>query len=716
MPTNMAPEPALLPNTPSGVSSPVDGLQSPTSESETNTAPGPGSGSGLNNGTEAPEAPRPSSTTNVKPRTPEPQFKVDDKTSSDKEADANKTLKVILQAAPKVRILPEARKCNFEQFVNRYTLEESGYAIEYLQAGTDLSKEMATEIMRRHRIRVEGYEDKKTDEYKSRRVDGGLSNDTWIQAVRIQSQMVLKILGEVGGYVWGHEPHTFMRPFAHLIHFHPKVKERLERIKTESPDEDETAQLQCYVSFVEEHLMPLVNQFDDSQPNKVRRVRHEDLWYLFKPGELVYIPTSTLRKQREGAAEDSPSKNIISQKVWRLEVLQPHTSELGLSILGSSDEDAEATAHVYFIDYDGSAYKPVPFSITIPRFDGLKDIRKLELFPIRFAPDHQAILEENAELGLRFTKAIEQRHVSYKAWTLLTEPLGRHYYNISGKKVTSPDLIDGDVMIDFQEAFNAYPPWKYYYGITSDDWESLVTTSSDRVPILLWADASRTRLLFKWSNIIVLDDDIAFVEGALFKQNLAYPQAGLEKPLEQDLVILPRRLFGYALRERKFVFLDVQKVKVGRDKPDIDAFRYLQIDKDNKRTIECLVSDHFSTKEARKRAESASQEIASQDPIPGKGRSLVFLLHGPPGVGKTATVEAVAQKYQKPLFAITSGDLGATPSSVESNLTEIFHLANVWDCILLLDEADVFLEERERRDLERNAVVSGKSLPLPQTR
>jgi hypothetical protein len=68
----------------------------------------------------------------------------------------------------------------------------------------------------------------------------------------------------------------------------------------------------------------------------------------------------------------------------------------------------------------------------------------------------------------------------------------------------------------------------------------------------------------------------------------------------------------------------------------------------------------------------------------------------------------MAQKYQKPLFSITSGDLGSTPDAVESSLTEIFHLANVWDCILLLDEADVFLEERERSNLKRNAVVSGK--------
>jgi hypothetical protein len=68
----------------------------------------------------------------------------------------------------------------------------------------------------------------------------------------------------------------------------------------------------------------------------------------------------------------------------------------------------------------------------------------------------------------------------------------------------------------------------------------------------------------------------------------------------------------------------------------------------------------------------------------------------------------VAQRYRKPLFAITSGDLGSITDAVEYSLTAIFHLATVLYCILLLDEADVFLEEREKSDLQRNAVVSGK--------
>ena len=54
------------------------------------------------------------------------------------------------------------------------------------------------------------------------------------------------------------------------------------------------------------------------------------------------------------------------------------------------------------------------------------------------------------------------------------------------------------------------------------------------------------------------------------------------------------------------------------------------------------------------------------------------------------------------------GDLGLTAQSVETALEEKCHLAQIWDCILLLDEADVFLAERTREDIKRNSVVSGR--------
>lgn len=55
---------------------------------------------------------------------------------------------------------------------------------------------------------------------------------------------------------------------------------------------------------------------------------------------------------------------------------------------------------------------------------------------------------------------------------------------------------------------------------------------------------------------------------------------------------------------------------------------------------------------------------------------------------------------------VTCGDLGTNPDELERRLQETFLYAVNWNAILLLDEADVFLQERDLQDLHRNALVS----------
>jgi hypothetical protein len=45
---------------------------------------------------------------------------------------------------------------------------------------------------------------------------------------------------------------------------------------------------------------------------------------------------------------------------------------------------------------------------------------------------------------------------------------------------------------------------------------------------------------------------------------------------------------------------------------------------------------------------------------------------------------------------------------VQTELEKNFSLASRWRCVLLLDEADVFLAQRERKDLTRNALVASE--------
>ena len=92
--------------------------------------------------------------------------------------------------------------------------------------------------------------------------------------------------------------------------------------------------------------------------------------------------------------------------------------------------------------------------------------------------------------------------------------------------------------------------------------------------------------------------------------------------------------------------------------------------------------------------------------IAGKGRRIVFLLAGPPGVGKSRTAESIVENTQVPLYTMSAGDLGLEPSAIEDSLGRILELVANWNTVLFLDEAGIFLERRNTSDLERNKMVS----------
>ncbi|KAG2111784.1 P-loop containing nucleoside triphosphate hydrolase protein [Suillus cothurnatus] len=130
---------------------------------------------------------------------------------------------------------------------------------------------------------------------------------------------------------------------------------------------------------------------------------------------------------------------------------------------------------------------------------------------------------------------------------------------------------------------------------------------------------------------------------------------------------------------------------------DEHAWDYLVLNKATKALVKGLVDITRTT--------NTSGEVFS-DVITGKGGGLIALLHGSPGTGKTLTAEAVAEHLKRPLYVLSSLELSTTPATLEKKLGNILKLATTWDAVVLIDEADVFLEQRSLHELERNALVS----------
>lgn len=166
------------------------------------------------------------------------------------------------------------------------------------------------------------------------------------------------------------------------------------------------------------------------------------------------------------------------------------------------------------------------------------------------------------------------------------------------------------------------------------------------------------------------------------------------KPLTDEQCLLANFLIpGFALSEKKWVDFYVDRLEPVAWNTNV--FDQLVLPASQKSLVKALVESHVR-----------EGVDGFDDIIKGKGRGLISILHGPPGVGKTLTAESVAEHTRRPLYSVSSGELGTHPSELEQNLSRILDVATVWKAVLLLDEADVFLEKRSLHDLKRNSLVS----------
>ncbi|CAN9079562.1 unnamed protein product [Alternaria sp. RS040] len=196
-------------------------------------------------------------------------------------------------------------------------------------------------------------------------------------------------------------------------------------------------------------------------------------------------------------------------------------------------------------------------------------------------------------------------------------------------------------------------------------------------------DTKSFKMLFPDSNIAQMRLKQAFS---------ATVMANDQPPEEGDaLLAVPSTIMAHNLQEKVWRELLVDQIT------DINwnkqAFKDLVAEPETKELVQALVMKQINARR-------------STDFVAGKGNGLIMLLHGAPGTGKTFTAEGVAEFAEKPLLRITCGDIGTEPEVVDQRLRATLRLGKLWDCVVLLDEADVFLEERDMKDLKRNALVS----------
>ncbi|KAF8598448.1 P-loop containing nucleoside triphosphate hydrolase protein [Ceratobasidium sp. AG-I] len=162
---------------------------------------------------------------------------------------------------------------------------------------------------------------------------------------------------------------------------------------------------------------------------------------------------------------------------------------------------------------------------------------------------------------------------------------------------------------------------------------------------------------------------------------------------EAKLCLLPPIIPGWSFAAKKWGYFYVEDIS---EIPfSSAAFEDLVLPLDDKKIVRSLV-------EAQ--AENENTTSLFRDSIPGKGNGLVLLLYGNPGTGKTLTAEAVSEYLKLPLYSVSCSEFGTHLETVESTLKEVLDITSLWKAIVLIDEADIFLEARSE-DFSRNAMV-----------
>lgn len=171
-------------------------------------------------------------------------------------------------------------------------------------------------------------------------------------------------------------------------------------------------------------------------------------------------------------------------------------------------------------------------------------------------------------------------------------------------------------------------------------------------------------------------------------------------PPKNDLYFLvcSPKIPAFILSDRRWGYVNIDRLS--EVKCDTEAFKYLVLDDEVKLTVKALI----------RRFASNDGQLSPwpSDFVRNKGEGRIFLLHGSPGVGKTCTAECIAELTRRPLLALTSGDISTfmSSSSVERNLNYFLSLGERYGALVLIDEADVYLEARHSQDLGRNGLVS----------
>ncbi|PYH96949.1 P-loop containing nucleoside triphosphate hydrolase protein [Aspergillus ellipticus CBS 707.79] len=447
----------------------------------------------------------------------------------------------------------------------------------------------------------------------------------------------------------------FVFPFTDLYHHRDRLLDYREEVKKyhdQSYSDACREHIDILLEYLYSQLTPNLKTVERLWSQSVPKTTFDLIWLLLKPGSDVYVHDGNqlnayvIESFHGGVQWGSPD-------VWP----RPYI------------------VTVWNLNYDGQSLSRSVKDITIGVFDGEREITSLPLFPTRFYGSSDAsriqYQEKLIERGRRFVQIV--RKPTYQEYSGPSRLQGIRSFTRARVVIdhTSQPWHLNEVLGQSHRFIPCEQPYEIELG------------SRTRVPKCPCKRCEAKEIHQHTFQRRRFDD---------------YDNIQLSSSTtltDHQYSLCWSHVYAFVLKDRAWDILDVATLTEPRIETNIIDMLVMKPEA-NKKMIKAICEIYGGS----------YPHTFSSDFIQGKGEGQILLLHGPPGTGKTLTAESVAEYTKRPLLSITAADLGHEPEMLEQRLLRFFRDANKWNAIVLLDEADVYLETRSVENLRRNSIVS----------
>lgn len=175
--------------------------------------------------------------------------------------------------------------------------------------------------------------------------------------------------------------------------------------------------LQVLCDAIDQYMSDLLSKKSAILKHEVERVKFQDLWLLFKPGDLVI----TSRKPHL-------ARRVLAVRGGRPLLTKAHLDlDIDLAgvnkheVTGRTAESSPFTVEYVGMDFDGAKFGPTHGSMDIGEFDEEKNITELEVYPMSFSENPTALRQSLLTRGERFVQLRSFKHKRYTGLSL-TDP------------------------------------------------------------------------------------------------------------------------------------------------------------------------------------------------------------------------------------------------------------------------------------------------------